>query len=181
MSDRQIANPGIGATKAEMAFQQLPDVNVRVGKITKWSGAPAQVKRDEPLIPPKLTGAIEFNGNHEENAGRYGLYPVRITRTHADGEPGSVVGPYGKILEHGQEYELPGNVALQLVSDKCAVFLFSGATKEEIRFIEEAKRRGFEVNTPAPKPAPVDDRPWLKRKSSWMSPVLTGPKAPGTE
>ena len=86
----------------------------------------------------------------------------------------------GRLLEHGQEYELPGNIAYQLVSDKSAVFLFEGKTKEDIKFMEEAKRCGFEVNTPAPKPAPVDDRPWLKRKSSWMSPVLNETPPPGT-
>jgi hypothetical protein len=173
MTDKEIANPGLGGAKAEMAFGQMPDTNVSVTKITKWSGAPEQVKRGTPLIPPQLTGMIEFNGEHEANAAKYGLYPVRITRTHADGEPGSVTGPYGKILEHGQEYELPGNVGLQLVVDKSAVFLFSGKTAADIKFIEEAKRRGFEVNTPAPRPAPVDDRPGLqRRKSSWMSSVL---------
>jgi hypothetical protein len=150
----------------------MPDTSVSVAKITKWAGAPEQVKRDTPLIPPKLVGIIEFNGKHEENAAKYGLYPVRMTRTHADGSPQGVVGPYGKILEHGQEYELPGNIALQLVVERQAVFLFTGKTKKDIEFIEEAKRRGFEVNTPAPAPAPVDERPWLQRKSTWMSSSL---------
>jgi len=44
-------------------------------------------------MPPTLTGMIEFNGNHEENGAKYGFYPVRMTRIHADGTPGSVVGP----------------------------------------------------------------------------------------
>jgi hypothetical protein len=170
MTDKQIAdqNPSQGQVKAEVAFSQLPDANVKVGKITKWAGPPEPVKRDTPLIPPKLTGMIEFNGEHEVNAAKFGLYPVRITRMHGDGTPGSVVGPYGKILEHGQEYELPANVAYQLAIDKCAVFLFEGKTKEDIKFIEEAKRRGFEVHTPRPKPAAPDERPWLKRKKTWM-------------
>src|SRR5438552_610036 len=123
MTDKQIAaaNPSAGQIKAEIAFGQLPDVNMKVGKIEKWPGAPAPAKRDEPLIPPALLGrVIEMNGNHEENAAKDGLYPVRITHTHGDGSPSDIVGPYGKILQHGHEYELPGGAALQLATQKSA-------------------------------------------------------------
>lgn len=183
MTDEQIANPGTGGTKAVMAFQQLPEAHVSVGKIEKWTGEPPPVKRDTPLFPPELLRKmpLEFNGEHEKNAAHFKLYPVRITRTHADGTPSDVVGPFGRILKHGKEYELPGNVGGQLVGDKQAVFLFSGETKEEIEFMEEARRRGVEVHTPAPKPAAVDERPWLKRKKGWVSSVLNEPKPPGFE
>lgn len=132
-----------------------------------------QVPRNTPLIPPALSrGVVEMNGDHEKNALDVGLYWVRVHHRHNDGSPSSVVGPYGALLEFDNEYELPGGAALQLVGQGSAVFLFSGADKAELEFIERAKQMGYVVEAPRVK---AEDRPefqFLKKKKSFVQDSL---------
>src|SRR5436309_2446058 len=131
----QLAQPGAAGMKAAMAFQG-PDINVTIsGKPNRfeWQGAPALLPRNTPLIPPALSrGAIEMGGDLEKQALDHGLYWVRVHHRNSFGDPRPVVGPYGKLLEFDTEHELPGGVALQLVSQGSATFLFSGADKAEL-------------------------------------------------
>jgi hypothetical protein len=173
-TDEQLAQPGNAGTKAAMAFQG-PDTNVTVtGKPRRfeWSGPPAQVPKNTPLIPPALSrGAVEM-GDLEKQVMDHGLYWVRVHHHNSFGEPRPVVGPYGKLLEFDTEHELPGGAALQLVGQGSATFLFEGSDRAELEFIERAKKMGYTVEAPRMKAADRPEFQFMKKKKGFVKDSL---------
>jgi hypothetical protein len=125
------------------------------------------------LLPPSLANRVIECGSgktHEEFAEDYGLHWVRITKKHADGTPAGVIGVGGQYLNDGDEVQLPGNVAASLATDRSAVFIFSGADKAELDFMERARKMGYTVEAPKVKAEDRQEFQFLKkRRKTWMN------------
>ncbi len=80
-----------------------------------------------------------------------------------------VTGLHGQYLFVGDEVQMPGNYALDLVRNKCAVFLFEGSTKAEIDFIERARKMGYKVEAPKVNAADRPEFQFLKKKKGWIA------------
>jgi hypothetical protein len=147
----------------------MPDANVTTTtnpRRHEWQGAPPQVPKNTPLIPPALQRGVIEMGDLAKQEMDHGLFWVRVHHRNSFGEPRPIVGPYGKLLDYDTEHEMPGGAALQLVTQGSGTFLFSGADKAELDFIERAKKMGYHVEAPRVK---AEDRPefqFLKKKKA---------------
>jgi hypothetical protein len=181
----QIAQPGVGVARAAMAFQG-PDTTVTVAptpaRRIEFTGNPPPAKKDGVLLPPSLANRVIECGSsktQEEFAEDYGLHWVRITKKHADGTPAGVIGVGGQYLNDGDEVQLPGNVAASLATDRSAVFIFSGADKAELDFMERARKMGYRVEAPRVKAEDRSEFQFLKkRRKPWMAGVLEPSSTP---
>jgi hypothetical protein len=172
------ANPSIGEMKAVATFGHGAD-NVTVApspRRIEFTGNPPPAKKDSVLLPPSLANRVIECGTgktHEEFSEDYGLHWVRITKKHADGTPAGVIGIGGQFLNDGDEVQLPGNVAASLATDRSAVFIFSGADKAELDFMERARKMGYTVEAPKVKAEDRQEFQFLKkRRKPWMADVL---------
>jgi hypothetical protein len=125
------------------------------------------------FIPPALRGRKSFffgGRSPQEDAKDYGLYWIKITRGCVGIKP-------GEFFNIGDVVQVPGNSAMLYVEQDQAEFVRDEKIEDEVRFLSEAKAKGYTVQG---QPKRLADRPEFqavldaatKKKKGWMNNVI---------
>jgi hypothetical protein len=128
-------------------------------------------QKERKFIPPSLRGRRHFTFGGRtiaDEALDYGLYWIKILR-------GCVGVKVGQLFSVGDIVQVPGNHAMAYVEQEQAEFVRDAAIEDELRFLDEAKKKGYEVKG---QPKRLADRPEYqalleaKKKKNWMKDVI---------
>lgn len=172
-----IANPGMDGARAVAAFSGQPGVDVSITRTPRKlevdldGSPPARTDGPHP-IPRRFAGRMYegvsssgMNGDGmtlQKSAETYGLAKIHITR--------NIVGTHGQFWFVGDEIGgVPVNLAIQLVSEKSAMFDKSEFKSEGE--IEALEKLGYEVLPPMVKARHRDEFKTViaKKTAKWLA------------